>query len=142
MQRKMYGSVISVPTNVNQIQSMLPRSRHDGATICVFFKVTFKIWIIFKIQKLGFFFWMFNKWLFNLLLIFCFFYNYETPPNFLKNSNASPKMEITKGVKVHSLACDILGIRQVCRNFGMGIKMNDKRVNFLYGPTQTKQQVG
>jgi hypothetical protein len=37
MQHKMYGNVI-VPTNVNQIQSMLPRSPHDGATICVFLK--------------------------------------------------------------------------------------------------------
>jgi hypothetical protein len=42
MQRKMYGNVINVPTNVNQTQSMLPRSPHDGAIIRVFFKRHFK----------------------------------------------------------------------------------------------------
>jgi hypothetical protein len=34
----MHGSVINVPTNVNQIQSILPCSPHDGATIGMFFK--------------------------------------------------------------------------------------------------------
>ncbi len=34
----MYGSVIDVHANVNQIQSILPHLPHDGATIGVFFK--------------------------------------------------------------------------------------------------------
>jgi hypothetical protein len=33
----MHGSVINVPTNVDQIQSILPHLPHDGATIGVFF---------------------------------------------------------------------------------------------------------
>jgi len=34
----MHGSVINVPTNVDQIQSILPHLPHDGATIGVFFQ--------------------------------------------------------------------------------------------------------
>ncbi len=34
----MHGSVISVPTNVGQTQSILSRLPHDGVTIGVFFK--------------------------------------------------------------------------------------------------------
>ncbi len=37
-QSKMHGSVINAPTNVDQIQSTLPRLPHDGATIGVFCK--------------------------------------------------------------------------------------------------------
>ncbi len=33
----MHGSVINVPTNVDQTQSILPHLSHDGATIGVFF---------------------------------------------------------------------------------------------------------
>ncbi len=38
-QYKMHGSVINVPTNVDQIQSILPHLPHDGATIGVFLKI-------------------------------------------------------------------------------------------------------
>jgi hypothetical protein len=38
----MHGSVINVPTNMNQIQSILPRLPHDGPTIDVFFKWHFE----------------------------------------------------------------------------------------------------
>ncbi len=34
----MHGSVINVPTNVNQTQSILSHLPHDGTTICVFLK--------------------------------------------------------------------------------------------------------
>jgi hypothetical protein len=34
----MHGNVINVFPNVDQIQSILPRLPHDGATICVFLK--------------------------------------------------------------------------------------------------------
>ncbi len=34
----MHGNIINVPTNVDQIQSILPRLPCDGATISVFFK--------------------------------------------------------------------------------------------------------
>jgi hypothetical protein len=30
----------------------------------------------------------------------------------------------------------------VCWSFEMGTRMNDKRVNYSHGPTQTKQQIG
>jgi hypothetical protein len=38
MQYNMHGSVMNVPTNVDQIKSILPRSSNDGATIGVFLK--------------------------------------------------------------------------------------------------------
>ncbi len=34
------------------------------------------------------------------------------------------------------------GRRRACWNFRMGIRTNDKRVNYSHKPTQTKQQVG
>jgi hypothetical protein len=37
-QYKMHGSVINVPTNVDQTQSILPHLPYDGATIGVFLK--------------------------------------------------------------------------------------------------------
>jgi hypothetical protein len=53
-------------------------------------------------------------------------------PNSLKDSNASPKMKTTKeeGVEVRSLAYNISKVRGVCWNSGMGIRMNDKWVNY------------
>jgi len=38
-QYNMHGSVINVPENVDQIQSILPHLSHDGATIRVFLKI-------------------------------------------------------------------------------------------------------
>jgi hypothetical protein len=35
-QYKMHGSVINVPTNVDQTQSILPHLPHDGATLSFF----------------------------------------------------------------------------------------------------------
>jgi len=37
-QYKMHGSVINVPTNVDQTQSILPHLPHGGVTQCVFLK--------------------------------------------------------------------------------------------------------
>jgi hypothetical protein len=47
-----------------------------------------------------------------------------------------------EGVRVHSLAHGTLGVRKVCLNSKMGIRMNDKWVTYSYGLAQTKQQVG
>jgi hypothetical protein len=44
-------------------------------------------------------------------------------------------------IGVHSLIHNTLGVNGACSNFGMGSKMNDKRVNYSYGPTQVKQQI-
>jgi len=51
----------------------------------------------------------------------------DTPPNSLKDSNASPKMKIVeeKGVGVHSLTHSTLGVRRACWSYGMGIRMSD-----------------
>jgi hypothetical protein len=44
-----------------------------------------------------------------------------------------------KGVGVCSLAHNISEVRGACWNFGMGIKMSDKQVNYSYGLAKTKQ---
>ncbi len=49
---------------------------------------------------------------------------------------------MTKKIQVYFLIRNISGVRNVCYSSKMGIRMNDKRVNYLYGPAQTKQQVG
>jgi hypothetical protein len=46
-----------------------------------------------------------------------------------------------EGIKVYSLTYNTLGVKMACESFEMGIKMNDKQVNYSYGPAQTKQQV-
>jgi hypothetical protein len=53
---------------------------------------------------------------------------YDTPPNSLKNSDASPKVKTMKekGVEVHSLICNILGVRGACWSFKMGTKTNSQ----------------
>jgi hypothetical protein len=68
----------------------------------------------------------------------------DTPPNSLKYSNANPKVETTeeKGTWVCSLVHSILGVKGACQSFGMGIKTNDKWVNYSYGHAPIKQQVG
>jgi hypothetical protein len=47
-----------------------------------------------------------------------------------------------EGIGVRSLVGNILGVKGVCWSFRMGIKTNDKQVNYSHRPTQTKQQVG
>jgi hypothetical protein len=47
-----------------------------------------------------------------------------------------------KKVEVYSLIHNTSGVRRPRWNFEMGTRMNDKWVNYSYGPTQTKQQVG
>jgi len=37
-----------------------------------------------------------------------------------------------KGVGACSLPCNTFGVKGACYNFGMGIKMNDKCVNYSY----------
>jgi hypothetical protein len=64
------------------------------------------------------------------------------PQNSLKESNVNLKVKTTKGVGVRSLVRNTFGVREACWSFGVGTRMNDMRVNYLYGPTQTKQQVG
>ncbi len=46
----MHGNVINVPTNVDQIQSILPHLSHDDATIG-FFKVMPRIQITLYLKK-------------------------------------------------------------------------------------------
>jgi hypothetical protein len=67
---------------------------------------------------------------------------YDAPPNSLKDSNASPKMETTEGVGICYLTHSIWGVRRLCNIFGMRTKMSDKQVNYSYQSAQTKQQVG
>jgi len=51
----------------------------------------------------------------------------DTPPNSLKDSNASPKVKITEEEKfgVHSLACSNSGVRRACWSSRMGIRRSD-----------------
>jgi hypothetical protein len=65
----------------------------------------------------------------------------DAPPNSLKDSNVNVKVKTIeeKRIEVHSLAHNTSGVRGACCNFEMGTRMSDKRVNYSYGPTQTKQ---
>ncbi len=67
----------------------------------------------------------------------------EAPPNSLKNSNANLKVKTMEeeGIGVRSLACSTLAIRGVCWSSRTRTRMNDKHVNYSYGPTQTKKLV-
>jgi hypothetical protein len=47
---------------------------------------------------------------------------FDMPLNSLKDSNVSPKMKTTEGVKVCYLICNIYGVKGACWNFGMGIR--------------------
>jgi hypothetical protein len=47
-----------------------------------------------------------------------------------------------KRIRVCSLTRNISKVKGVCWSSVMGIRMNDKQVNYSYGPTQIKQQVG
>jgi len=53
---------------------------------------------------------------------------FDAPPNFLKDSNASPKVKIMKeeGVGVRFLARNTFKIRRVCWSSRMGTKTNEK----------------
>jgi hypothetical protein len=44
-------------------------------------------------------------------------------------------------VGARSLAHNIFGVKKACWTFGMGIRTNDKHVNYSYQFAQTKQQV-
>ncbi len=45
-------------------------------------------------------------------------------------------------VGAHSITCNIFGVRRMCWSFRMGIRTNDKCVNYSYQFLETKQQVG
>jgi hypothetical protein len=62
----------------------------------------------------------------------------DTPPNSLKDSNASLKMK-TEGVRVRYFTRGTSGVRMACWSSRMGTKMSGKRVNYSYESTQTKQ---
>jgi len=47
-----------------------------------------------------------------------------------------------EGVGMSSLIRSTLGVRGACWSSEIGIKKNDKRVNYSHRPTQTKPQVG
>jgi hypothetical protein len=64
----------------------------------------------------------------------------DAPPNSLKDSNASLKVKIMEGVKVHTLVRSIWG-RKGCVISRMGIRMSDKRVNISYEHVQTNNKL-
>jgi hypothetical protein len=48
---------------------------------------------------------------------------YDSPPNFLKDSNASPKMKTTKErIGARSLIWSTSRIKRACWNFGWGLR--------------------
>ncbi len=59
----------------------------------------------------------------------------DAPPNSLKYSNVSFKMKTLEGVRVCYLHNNTSRLRGVCRNFGMGIRTSDKRINYSYRST-------
>ncbi len=65
---------------------------------------------------------------------------YDAPLNSLKDSNASPKVKITKKeIGAHSLVCSTSRVRGACWSSRMGTGTNDKCVNYSYQFAQTKQ---
>ncbi len=51
----------------------------------------------------------------------------DAPPNFLKYSNVSMKVDIMEeGIEVRSLTHITLGVRGACQNFGIRTRVNDK----------------
>jgi hypothetical protein len=63
---------------------------------------------------------------------------HDAPLNSLKDSNVGPKVNAMEGIGICSLTYNILGVRGACWSFGMGIKMNDKQVNYYHELAQTK----
>jgi hypothetical protein len=53
----------------------------------------------------------------------------DAPPNSLMDSTANPKVKTTKGK----------GVGGACWSFRMGIRKNDKWVNYSHESIQTKQ---
>jgi hypothetical protein len=47
-----------------------------------------------------------------------------------------------EGVGLCSQVRNTSKVKKACWNSKIGIRMNDKQVNYSHGPTQTKQQVG
>jgi hypothetical protein len=68
----------------------------------------------------------------------------DTPPNSSIDSTTSPKVKTTKGIRSWGMLPNSyhFGGRKACWSFEMGIKTNDKWVNYSHGLAQTKQQVG
>ncbi len=73
------------------------------------------------------------------------FFSCDALSHSLQDSNASLKVKTTKakGVELHFLTHNTLGLRRACWSSSMRTKTNDKRVNhsLSHGLTQTKQQV-
>jgi hypothetical protein len=71
------------------------------------------------------------------------FFSCDALSHSLQDSNASLKVKTTKakGVEVHFLTHNALGLRGACWSSGMRIETNDKWVNHSHRFTQTKQQV-
>jgi len=65
----------------------------------------------------------------------------DAPLNSLKDSNVNPKVKTTKEEKIraHYLVCSTFRVKGVCWSSKMGIRTNDKHVNYSYQFTQTKQ---
>ncbi len=63
----------------------------------------------------------------------------DAPPNFLKDSNASPKVKTVeeKGVEIRSLTCNTSGVKGACQSSGMGSRKSDKQVNYSHELAQT-----
>jgi hypothetical protein len=63
-----------------------------------------------------------------------------TYPKPFERLNANLKVKITKKkrVGVHSLIHNISRVRRASWTSKMGTRMNEKWVNYSYGPTQTK----
>ncbi len=74
------------------------------------------------------------------LLYFTYDIHIDKPPNSLTYSNVSPKVKIMEEerVGVLFLPCNTLGVREACWSSGMGIRTNDKCVNYSYGLAETK----
>jgi len=69
---------------------------------------------------------------------YCVFLTQQTlwcTPKLSVNSNVSLKVKTTKGMGIHSLACNTLGGRGVCWSSEMGTRTNDKRVNYSHNQT-------
>jgi len=63
--------------------------------------------------------------------------HFDTSPNSYKDSNVNSNVKTMegKGIRVCSLIRNISKVKGVCSSSVMGIRMNNKRVNYSYGPT-------
>jgi hypothetical protein len=60
----------------------------------------------------------------------------NAPQNSLKDLDVSLKVKTSKEKKIgiRSLVCSTSRAKKACWNFGMGIRMNVKQVNYSYEP--------